>query len=392
VVWHFGFLPLAGIPANLILTPVLSFFALLPGLLALAVMPLAPGLAGGLMSLAGGVLTGLTPFMEELAEAVGPGQLWPAPGPLFLLGWYGAAWLLCRGEGPLRPRLARAGLVLALAVLPGLLTGPGRPGQMRLTVLDVGHGQAIHAALPDGRHLLVDGGGGYDFDPGAFIIRPYLLRQGLTRLDVAALTHPDQDHLTGLVTAVEDFKPREIWHAPWPPDYSQLTKRLAAASPASLRPSWPELRQPRDFGPARLELLWPEFDLWPQGTEQTNELSLVWRLTWGEAGFLITGDIGPQAEQALVQRYGPALRSTVLLAPHHGSRTSLSPEFLAAVRPRWVVFSVGRNNPYGLPAPETLARALAAGAEIWRTDLDGAAVFEARPGPDGIALILDRLD
>jgi competence protein ComEC len=386
VVRHFGFLPLAGIPANLVFTPVISFFALLPGLSALAILPLFPGPAGFLMSLAGHVLTGLGPLMEKLAEAAGPGLLLAAPGPLFLLGWYGAGWVFCRSEGPRRRRLGLAGLILALALIPGL--GPDRPGSLRLTFLDVGHGLAIHAALPDGRQILMDGGGGYNFDPGAAIIRPYLLRQGLTRLDAAALTHPDQDHLKGLVTAAQDFKPREIWRAPWPDDHSPLLARLAAASPESRRPDWPELRRPRSFGPARLELLWPEFDHWPEKSGRTNDLSLVWRLAWGEASFLITGDIGPEVEKALVKRHGPALQSAVLQAPHHGSRTSLSPEFLAAVRPRWVVVSVGRHNPFGLPAPEALARARAAGAEIWRTDQDGAAVFEARPGPGGVSLDL----
>jgi competence protein ComEC len=236
-------MPLAGIPANLVFTPILSFGALLPGLTALAILPLFPGPAGLLMSLAGGVLAGLGPLMEKLAEAAGPGLLLPAPGPLFLLGWYGAGWLFCRGEGPLLPRLKRAGLVLTLAMLPGFL--PVRPDGMRLTFLDVGHGQAIHATLPDGRQILVDGGGGYQFDPGASIIRPYFLRQGLTRLDIAALTHPDQDHLKGLVTAAEDFKPREIWCAPWPAAHSPLLERLAEVSPGSLRPDWPELRRPR---------------------------------------------------------------------------------------------------------------------------------------------------
>ncbi|MDR2934355.1 MAG: DNA internalization-related competence protein ComEC/Rec2 [Candidatus Adiutrix sp.] len=380
---HFGFMPLAGIPANLVFTPVLSFLVLMPGLTALAILPVLPGPAGFLMSLAGGVLNGLSPLMEKLAEAAGPGLILPAPGFPFLLGWFGAGWLFCRGEGPLPARLKRAGLVLALAALPGALAGLPRPDALRLTFLDVGQGLAIHAALPDGRQMLVDGGGGYNFDPGEAIIRPYLLRQGLTRLDIAALTHPDQDHLKGLVTAARDFKPREIWRAPWPKNHSPLTERLAEVSPDSLRPDWPELRRPRTFGPARLELLWPEFDRWPENDGRTNELSLVWRLAWGEASFLITGDIGPEAEKALVKRHGPALKSSVLQAPHHGARTGLSPEFLAAVRPRWVVFSVGRHNPFGLPAPEALARVRAAGAEIWRTDLHGAAVFEARPGPGG---------
>jgi competence protein ComEC len=137
-----------------------------------------------------------------------------------------------------------------------------------------------------------------------------------------------------------------------------------------------------------MELLWPRFDHWPEKGGRTNDLSLVWRLSWNEASFLITGDIGPEVEKALVEQYGPTLQSAVLLAPHHGARTGLSPEFLAAVRPRWVVFSAGRNNNFNLPAPETMDRARAAGAEIWRTNLDGAAVFEVRPGQENLNLEL----
>ncbi|MDR3038389.1 MAG: ComEC/Rec2 family competence protein, partial [Candidatus Adiutrix sp.] len=345
VVLHFGFLPPAGIPANLIFTTVLSFLVLIPGLLALAVLPLSPGPAAGLMTWAGGVLTGLMPRMEKLADLAGPGLLLPAPGPIFILGWYGAGWLLTRGEGSLRRRLVRAGAVLLPALLPGLMAGQNQSNLMRFTVLDVGQGTAIHIALPDGRQMLVDGGGGYDFDPGATVIRPYLLRQGLTRLDVVALTHPDQDHLRGLVTIAEDFRPREIWSAPWPTDFSPLYQAFGAASPGSARPGWAELQRPSRFGPVKVELLWPVAEAWPESLArgQVNDLGLVWRLAWGDVSFLITGDIGPAVEKDLAARHGQALAATVLLAPHHGGLNSLSPEFLAAVRPRWVVFSAGLN-------------------------------------------------
>jgi competence protein ComEC len=229
--------------------------------------------------------------------------------------------------------------------------------------------------------MLVDGGGSYNFDPGEHIVTPYLLRQGIGRLDVAVLTHPDLDHLKGLVAVTRNFRPREIWSAPWPEDFSELYQTFRAVSLRSARPPLASLRAGRDFGPARVEILWPPADYkWPArapGGSWANNMGLVLRLSYGGVSFLITGDIEKETERELAWRYGDALESTVLIAPHHGSRDSLTDEFVRAVGARWIVFAAGRNNSFGLPHPEALARAEAAGAAVWRTDLAGAAVFEA---------------
>ncbi|MDR1045189.1 MAG: ComEC/Rec2 family competence protein [Candidatus Adiutrix sp.] len=382
VIWHFGRLPLAGIAANVVFTALLSFSVLLPGLCSLAVLPLSPELAGWLLGWAGTILSALLPVLGLAADLAGPGWLLPAPGPWLLLAWYLAGWLILRSPRPWKIRLAAGGLILFLGFLPGLVSGPGERGVLRFTVLDVGQGSSIHLNLPDGRQMLVDGGGTYQGDPGETVITPYLLRRGLSRLDVSALTHPDQDHLKGLVLVNKNFRPREIWDGPWPENISPLYENFRLGSPGSRRPPLAELYAGRDFGPARVTLLWPPpDDHWPArppGSKWVNDHGLVFRVAWGGTSFLITGDIGLDTEKKMAELYGDRLRSTVLMGPHHGSAFSLSEEFLKAVRPRWVVFAAGRNNAFNMPHPETVQRARAAGAEIWRTDLQGAAIFEAR--------------
>lgn len=392
VVWHFTWLPLAGIPANLIFTPLLTFFVLIPGLAALCLFPLSPALAAWPMKLAGTVMTALLPVMEKMAEAAGPGLPLPAPGPFFMICFYLAGWIWLRGSAPLKKRLGLAALIVFVGLLPDLALGPGEKGVLRLTVLDVGQGTAVHVNMPDGRQILVDGGGSRNFDPGERVIAPYLSRQGLRRLDVAALTHPDLDHLKGLLSISRHFKPREIWDAPWPQNYSPLYEDFLKSSPHSYRPPLAELYQGRDFGPARLRLIWPPPGRqWPgpkSNESQTNDNSLVFQFAWGKTTFLITGDISQKVENQLAERYGPGLAATVLVAPHHGSRHSLSPEFLKAVNASFIVFSAGRNNFAGLPHPETVRKAQDSGARIWRTDLSGAAVFEARETGDEVAVEL----
>ncbi|MDR0881084.1 MAG: DNA internalization-related competence protein ComEC/Rec2 [Candidatus Adiutrix sp.] len=383
VIWHFGRLPLAGLAANLVFTPLLTALVLMPGLLSMAILPCSPGLASWPLAWAGHCQMGLMALLERLSELAGPGQLWPAPGPVFLAGYYLAGWVWLRSARPWPARLKLSLAILAAGLLPGLLAPLGERNILRFTVLDVGQGAAIHLQLPNGRQMLVDGGGSYNFDPGERIITPYLLRQGLQRLDLAVLTHPDQDHLKGLVSLTKNFRPREIWCAPWPPDYSPLYGRFLAASAASERTALKTLYQGRRFGPAEVRLLWPPPDYdWPEktpsGDHWANDHSLALKISWGEATFLICGDLGPQVEAALVERYGAGLRAAVLVSPHHGSGQSLTPAFLARVRPQWVVFSVGRHNAFGLPHPAAVERARQSGAETWRTDRQGAAVFEVR--------------
>ena len=382
VAWHFGRVPLAGIMANIIFTAALTFGALVPGLISLMLLPISPEAADLLLGWAGMFINYLMPILAQLAEITGPGLLLTAPGAWFLTTYYLAGWIWLRSPRPAKIRATLAAGLLAIGLLPGLISGQGNKNILRVTVLDVGQGSSVHINMPDGSQMLIDGGGTYNFDPGESIITPYLLHQGIRKLDIIALTHPDQDHLKGLVTVAEYFQPKEIWNAPWPDDISELYRRFLTVSPASQRPPLTSLYQGRRFAEAEAEILWPPPEQkWPPkspGGSWPNNNGLVLKIKWGGVSFLITGDIEAEAEKALAAFQGDRLRSTVLIAPHHGSRTSLTPEFMNAVQPEWVVFAAGRFNSFGLPHPEALERARLAGAAIWRTDEVGAAVFEVK--------------
>jgi competence protein ComEC len=122
----------------------------------------------------------------------------------------------------------------------------------------------------------------------------------------------------------------------------------------------------------------------PVGRRRNND-ALVFRVDYGAVSFLLASDIGAEAEDRLVTAHAP-LAATVLKVAHHGARTSSTPAFLERVHPRLAVISVGRRNPYGHPAPDTVARLAAAGARIYRTDRDGAVIFET----DGLVLNVTR--
>jgi competence protein ComEC len=114
----------------------------------------------------------------------------------------------------------------------------------------------------------------------------------------------------------------------------------------------------------------------PEPWRDPNEYSLVIQLSLGSHRVLLPGDIESLGESYLVEQYGPALRSDVLVAPHHGGKTSLTPDFLKAVSPKAVIFSVGRYNRFDMPAPDVLDRVRKINASVYRTDQDGAVTIK----------------
>jgi competence protein ComEC len=293
-----------------------------------------------------------------------PAPAWPATtsyvGALLLgLGW----WKL-RG---LRPRAARcvgALAVASLVVAIGLGAWPlVRPpdGRLRVIVLDVGQGDAVVLETPDGQALLVDAGAGgpWRLDVGERAVAPVLWNRGVLRLAAAVVTHDDNDHSGGMAAIRRLFTIGEAWGAD-------------------------ELRAvPRVVGGVRLTAVTDRGRLvtTAEPRRRGNDDALVLRVDYGLASFLLASDITAVTEASLVTARAP-LAATVLKVPHHGSRSSSTREFLRAVGPRVAVVSVGARNPYGHPSPDTLARLEEVEAAVYRTDRDGAVIFET----DGRAL------
>jgi competence protein ComEC len=254
--------------------------------------------------------------------------------------------------------------VLAFTAWLVVLQFPG--DKLHVTFLDVGQGDAIFIESPGGAQILVDGG------PAGSTVLAELGRQMPfwdRTLDLVVLTHPDADHLTGLVPVLERYGVRALmFRKPLGEDDLVNAWRAAVSvEGATLVQGEAGTRLELSDG-LTLEVLHPG----PAGEggdeSNTNNDSLVLRLTYEEVAFLLPGDIQADVEQALV-RSGAYLRSSVLKVPHHGAKTSASQAFLEAVSPQVAVISVGADNRFGHPSEEVLERL--DGTLVYRTDRNG---------------------
>jgi len=251
---------------------------------------------------------------------------------------------------------------------PGVFAAPN--GRLTVEVFDVGQGDSILIRTPDGQRLLVDGG-----PDGAVVERE--LGEALPfwdrGLDMVLLTHPDSDHLTGLLSVVERHHVGQVATAPFEAEtelaraWREIIDEKGMPYRAVEAGGWIDLGRG-----ARLEVLGPS-DQAPTGTSaDTNNNSLVLKLTWGNVSFLLTGDLEAAGEAALIEE-GADLRATVLKVAHHGSPYSTSDEFVEAVRPVVSIISVGEDNDFGHPAPSTLERL--DDTIVYRTDRQGDVTF-----------------
>ncbi|MCL6553541.1 MAG: MBL fold metallo-hydrolase, partial [Firmicutes bacterium] len=276
-----------------------------------------------------------------------------------------------------------AGAAAALAATALWLAVASRPpAVLVLTVLDVGQGDAILIQSPSGRVALVDAGGevyaaATGRDVGRQRVVPALRRAGVRRVDVVALSHPHEDHVGGLPAVVENF-PVGVVLDPGVPHPSPAYLRLldvihGGRIPYRIARAGLEV----DLGAGvHLAVLYPP-DVPPSlDDDPVHARGLVARLRYGAFAALLAGDIEDGVEDYLRAR-GTVLESVVLKVGHHGSRTSTSPAFVAAVRPKIAVISVGADNVHGHPHPAVLEVLQRAGVRVYRTDRHGAVRLES---------------
>jgi competence protein ComEC len=295
----------------------------------------------------------------------------PNPGLWVVIGYYVflLAFLLPR-RFRLQVPLAFAGWAAFTLVLV-LHPFGSKSENLRLTFLDVGQGDSILIEFPGTRKMLVDGGGmpTGSFDPGERVVSPFLWRLGVKKLDTIVSSHAHPDHIKGLASIARNFNPAELWEAPGLEE-NLLRQRLLEALPSRAVRRNVGRGFVRTEAGVRVEVLHPGRD-GPSRETEANDRSIVLRISWGRTVFLLTGDVGLDAEKEIIQA-GLVLCSGVLKAGHHGSDSSSGGDFLERVRPRVAIITVGRTNSYGLPQEEVLRRLEAAGAVIYRTDKDGA--------------------
>ncbi len=332
-------------------------------------------------------------------------SVWRVPGPpAWLLIGHAAALVGLAAALRAKRRLWTWASAATLAVATALVaTHPFpaavEPGKLEITTLDVGQGDAIFAAFPDGRTLLLDGGGLFGTaraggfrtgrDMGEQVVSPYLWSRGVQRLDVVALSHAHQDHLDGLHAVLENFRVSELWVGR---DVASGAYRALLETAARRGVRVVHLGRGDEFawGDVRGTVIWPETagGLPPQGQARNND-SLVLRLDYDGTSALLAGDIERDVERVLVAE-GARLDVDFLKVPHHGSRTSATREFIEAVTPRAAAISLSATNPFGHPHPEVLERLRAGGARVLRTDRDGAVMFVSDGKTWGVRGFVER--
>jgi competence protein ComEC len=355
---HFNQLSTVGVLANLAVVP-LAAAATILGLLGVASSVVTEWLAGAAFGAVWPVLLGLRGAVSLAAAVPGAVLYLPAPSGGAIAcyaGGLGAALAAWHGSGRRRPLLAAAAaslLAAAIALWAWPMLAPAT-GRLRVTILDVGQGDAIVVQAPDGRTLVVDAGPGgpWRLDTGERVVAPFLLNHGIVRLAATMVTHADLDHAGGMSALRRVVPSVEQWEAP-------------TAQP---------------FGGAWITPL-----VVTTNSARTNDHALILRVELGLASILLASDIEAAAEHALVERGAP-LAATVLKVAHHGAATSSTAPFLGAVRPAVAVISVGARNAYGHPSPGALARLAAVGARVFRTDRHGAVVLDT----DGRTLSVTR--
>jgi len=360
----FGQVSLAGPLANALAIPVVSFVVTPLSLLAAAI-PI-----DAFATLAHACTDWLVAYLTWLDGFEGAVWRRAAP-PWWTVGLAVAGVLFCLA--PLRPALRLQGLVWLLPMLLWPAPRP-QPGDLWLTVLDVGQGLAIVART--GEHaLLYDTGPRYspDADGGNRVILPYLRGEGIERLDAMVVTHDDNDH-TGGAQSVLDGVP-----------VAQLLTSLAADHPlhaGHVSRSACQASEHWNWEGVSFTFLHPPANRDPAPVTKKardNAASCVLKVTAHGRHALLTADIEADVEGALVAAGAP-LAAEVLLAPHHGSKTSSTPPFLAAVNPATIVVPVGYRNRFRHPAPEVLQRYEQSGARLLRTDRDGAVTLRFAAG------------
>ena len=385
---HFNQLSLIGIAANLAVVP-LAAVATTLGLAALLLALLHESLGHLLFQSLWLVLLALRAAVWMFAALPAAMIHLPAPHPAAVVAFYAVLAVLPHWG---LHRAMRYGAVVLTAVLLAATLWPWvRPadGRLRVTFLDVGQGDAAFVELPDGRRLLVDGGPGGErrFDVGERVVAPFLWNRAVWSLDAVVMTHADPDHAGGLAAVLRRFRVRELWDNGIADAPAADVLRLAARQGTVHRRLvagdriW--------LGTVPITVLHPPAtplagSLRGPASDENNN-SLVLRLDWGLASFLLTGDVEQEGEAELLARRRP-LDHRVLKVAHHGSRYSTTEEFLAAGRPALAVISAGRRNPFSHPTPEVLARLGQAGVRIYRTDRDGAVILDT----DGAELRVTR--
>ncbi len=345
--------------ANLLLEPLLCLWSLPFGLLSMVFLNINPQYCQWLLE-TGNI--GITAALSISSFFAGGNfsTLWLATPSIGLILFYYLSLALCFSSFPLKKTIPVFLFVCSLFFLPPQFIFEKLSTRSELVFLDVGQGSSTLILFPGGKKTLIDGGGASSpkFNVGESIIAPYLWHRGITHLDSIVITHPDSDHCNGIPFLLRRFHPDTLWINGESGQSQRYADLLELASDLGIR-----IKQPgndeiliESKGAVLHNISNPFLDMSSKlikpTTLSSNAKSLILRFSEDGQDFscLFPGDINRKVEKMLLQNKKP-LQSSILLAPHHGSKTSNSSLFLDVVNPQQIVVSAGRFRPLLFPSP-----------------------------------------
>lgn len=252
-------------------------------------------------------------------------------------------------------------------------------GNLIVTFLDCGQGDAIVIKTPKGKIYLIDTGPndksyGGKFDAGNDVIIPFLESRKVKVINGMIISHPHLDHYGGTLSIFDKYRVLEYEDSGWAtksPVHLNILKKIDAEKIIYRAVKEGDILQWED--PLAIEIFGPRSESYSTdpAKENPNNRSIILKLTYKKISFLFSGDAEAESEDYVIKKYGNRLEAHILKAPHHASKTSSTEEFLKTIKPEVVIISCGRKNRFRHPYPATLERFNELGIKYYRTDTEG---------------------
>ncbi len=385
VAYYFNLFTPVSIFTNVLIT-YLAGGAVILGFMAFLLTSFLPWLATLLLYPAG-LFIELILLIVQWTKVIPGAYLWVATPAVGMVAVYFAA--IFTGVQALQQPARRiyaataATLMIIFMIILLLPAGCHDRGRLQMVFIDVGQGDSILIKTPQGKFMLVDGGGNHNYDVGAKKLLPYLHYRGIRHLDMIINTHPDTDHIQGLESAADELAVNCII-LPASLAACQKYEPLRAIAVRQKIPVYTvavgdqinleEGIEIKVLNPERLQYEGKDF----------NQESIVLQVSYGEFSALLTGDVPSEEMGQVLEKVDSTI--DVVKVPHHGSKGSLPPGCYQELHPRWAVIQVGENNSFGHPNPEVLDALNQADVDILRTDQDGAVMVRT----DGREILITR--
>ncbi len=390
VLYYFNQVSLVGLLTNLIFVPLIGFVVVPLSLCAVFIYPLSLQAAIFLIK-AGGFILAKTLISLHFISGFPFVALKTVTPSLFEIAcFYTGIAAVFNLNSPLALRRKQAKVVALVVIILFVadiffwLEKRVWHDDLRVTVIDVGQGTSALLELPGGQCMLIDGGGFSDnrvFDVGKSIIAPFLWRKKIRTVDTLVLSHPNSDHLNGLIYIAQNFNVKNVWSNYEAVNTMAYQKFMEVIEEKDIdMPNFKVMPRSFDISGVLFTVLYPPADFIDKKKMETwrntNNNSVVLKARFGSQSFLFPGDIMAKGEKELVALAGNTLKSTVLIAPHHGSKTSSTKGLLDSVQPQAVVISSGWKGRFGFPHKSVLKKYNKRGCEVFRTDIKGAIMME----------------